>query len=245
MRYLQAFFQCLSMFSGIPCPHLSWREELRPEMTALLGLVGLVIGSLWAGVALVCQSLALSPLLTGGILTVTPWFLSGFIHLDGFMDCCDALLSRRDLEGRLRILKDPTCGAFSVIALVSLVLVTFSALAGEEISLPWGLLWVATLPRCCSALAVLALPSLSSSQYQQLPRQGSMIALATVLLLAGVLAGFLYHPAVFVTCLACLVGWSCGCLAGYRSFGGMSGDISGYAITLGEAWGLVTLALFS
>ena len=41
------------------------------------------------------------------------------------MDVCDALLSRRDKQEKLRILKDPHTGAFAVISVVMLFIVNF------------------------------------------------------------------------------------------------------------------------
>ena len=49
--------------------------------------------------------------------------LTRALHLDGFMDSCDALLGGFDLERRLEILRDPNVGAFAVIGLVCLLLI--------------------------------------------------------------------------------------------------------------------------
>ena len=49
------------------------------------------------------------------------------MHMDGFMDVNDAIMSRRPLEDRLRILKDSTVGAFAVITVMFLVLAMYVA----------------------------------------------------------------------------------------------------------------------
>ena len=46
--------------------------------------------------------------------------------LDGFMDCTDSIMSRRDLEERQRIMKDPTVGSFAVV-MVCFLLITWFA----------------------------------------------------------------------------------------------------------------------
>lgn len=51
--------------------------------------------------------------------------ITGMLHLDGFMDVCDAILSRRSKEEKLRILKDSATGAFAVIPLVILFFLQF------------------------------------------------------------------------------------------------------------------------
>ncbi len=235
------------MFTAIPCPPVPWKDSFRPYLTALLGLVGLCLGMLWTGLGVLCVAVDLPPLMTGALLTLCPWFLSGFLHLDGFLDCCDGILSRRDLEERRRILKDSHCGAFAVIAFVCLALVNFSGLASvswETVGIPWGFVWISALPRCLSAVAVLALPSLSSSQYHQKPKEKTPLLVAVVLLVL-VLGGCGLTGGHSIFCgVSAVLGWGLGCVPGYRSFQGMSGDISGYSITLGECCGLVALALF-
>ena len=65
--------------------------------------------------------------MAGAVLAGWPWLATGFLHLDGFMDSCDAILSRRDLEERRRILKDPHTGSFAVISLVILTILSLGA----------------------------------------------------------------------------------------------------------------------
>lgn len=60
------------------------------------------------------------------ILCAFPWLVTGFLHLDGFMDVCDAVLSRCDLETRQRILKDSHCGSFAVICMILLAAAQWS-----------------------------------------------------------------------------------------------------------------------
>lgn len=72
----------------------------------------------------------------GLLIAAAPWLTTGFLHLDGFMDVCDAVLSRRDLPRRQEILKDSHCGAFAVISMVLLALSQWSfAMAREELPL--------------------------------------------------------------------------------------------------------------
>lgn len=54
-------------------------------------------------------------ILAAGILLAVPLFITGGIHMDGFMDTCDARASYGDREKKLGILKDTHTGAFAVI----------------------------------------------------------------------------------------------------------------------------------
>ena len=47
--------------------------------------------------------------------TLIPIFVTGGIHLDGFMDTCDAIASHAEREKKLEILKDSHCGAFAIL----------------------------------------------------------------------------------------------------------------------------------
>lgn len=243
----KAFFMCFSMFTAIPCPFSIWENRLRPLMTAMLSLVGLCIGGLWGSFFLLCHILQLPNLLSGAFMTIFPWLISGFIHLDGFMDCCDGILSRRNLQERQRILKDSHCGAFAVISFVSLALVNFTAMISistEYISIISGFLWISAIPRGLSAVAVLGLPSMSGSQYEAVEQKRTAMVVAVLFLIIIVISSFFAGREQFFSGISAMIGWSIACKRGYHSFQGMSGDISGYAITLGETFGLVALAIF-
>ena len=111
-------------FSQIPCPVKRWDEEARKWMVALMPLIGISCGL----VQLIAFYLLKFVESFGGeifaqplqatLLTMAPLLVCGFIHLDGYMDVSDGILSRRDLEKRRAILKDSSIGAFAVIMVV-------------------------------------------------------------------------------------------------------------------------------
>ena len=111
-----AFFMAWGMFWMVPCPLKWWDERARKGMLLFLPVIGLLNGLVWA-LFVWLREKYLPGLLGAGLLTVIPYVFSGFIHLDGYMDCADAVLSRRDLETRRKILKDSHVGSFAVVAL--------------------------------------------------------------------------------------------------------------------------------
>ena len=242
--YLNAFLMCQSMFCAIPAPQV-WDERARDKMLLFLPVVGLELGLLWAGLGWLCRFLGLPELVTALVLTVWPWISTGFLHLDGFMDVTDAVKSCRSPERRREILKDPHVGSFAVIGLALLVLAqyVFFASVGRETPL-WVLVFVPAVSRCCSALAVTVLPAMSTSQYaeQKKPR-GHVVVLIAMLLIFLTMAWFLCskYAAVLVAVLA---GYGLTLRRGYRSLGGMNGDIAGAALTMGELWAAGALMLF-
>jgi len=100
MLWLYGFFMAWGMFLALPCPFRKWDEAARGHMLACLPLVGLVVGGLWALAAWLLKLLSCPAGIAALVLAAVPWLVTGFIHLDGFMDVCDAVLSRRDIETR-------------------------------------------------------------------------------------------------------------------------------------------------
>lgn len=61
------------------------------------------------------------------VLIILPVIITGGIHVDGYMDTCDALNSYGDREKKLAILKDSHIGAFAVIKLLVYYVLYFAA----------------------------------------------------------------------------------------------------------------------
>ena len=102
--WIYGFFMAWGMFLALPCPLKIWNERARSKMVCCLPLVGLVVGGVWVLAAYAGRFLP--PPVAGLLIAAAPWLVTGFLHLDGFMDVCDAVLSRRDLPRRQEILKD-------------------------------------------------------------------------------------------------------------------------------------------
>ena len=235
---------CQSMFCSIPFPCRLWDEKVRDKMLLFLPLVGLEIGAIWAGLAWLCQALALPRFVRALLLTVCPYLLTGYIHLDGYMDVSDAVGSCRTLERRREILKDSHVGSFAVIALALLLLSGYALFAAMEESADWRiLLLVPVVSRCCSALAVILLPPMSTSQYAAQKRPRSHVVLLICIAAAAVALGFLWTGMGGLALLGVLAGYGLGLHKSYRSLEGMNGDIAGYSLTLGELAGAAILAL--
>lgn len=243
MKVLRGFVMCQSMFCALPCRCRVWKEEARTAMVACLPIVGVEIGLLWAGLWWLCSYFALPQMVTGFLLCAVPYVLTGKIHLDGFMDVCDAVGSCRDLEKRRNILKDPHVGSFAVIGLGLLLLAGF-ACAASGAHEGWILAFVPVVSRCCSALAVLCLKPMSTSQYAGRKKTSPLAVVWLVLLLIGCVAcGFVFFCSQGFVPVTVLAVHGLALLRGYRSLGGMNGDISGYALTLAELAGLAAWAL--
>ena len=231
--YLHAFAMCQSMFRAIPFPFQIWDEKARGKMLLFLPLVGLEIGALWGLLAWGCEALELPAAIRALALAAFPYLATGCIHLDGFMDVTDAVKSCRSPERRREILKDSHVGSFAVIYLALVLLSQFALnLAGE--GPVWLLALIPGVSRCCSALAVEALPPMSTSQYAQREKNRVRIALLLGMLLVFAGLGFLAWGKYGFALIGCLAGCGLALRRGYCSLGGMNGDIAGYSLTMGE-----------
>lgn len=243
--WIYGFFMTWGMFLGIPCPYPRWDEKARDKMMVCLPLIGCVVGGVWALCAWLLRLWNPPAALRAAVLAIVPWVTTGFIHLDGYMDVCDAVLSRRDLETRQRILKDSHCGAFAVICLGLLMLGQWSLFLSAE-SLP--LLALGMIPaavRASAGFAVLTLRPMGTSQYAKLDRQKLRARQAALVVLEVLACGlpvlFCGLPGLAPLC-GCAVYWLAA-WHGFRQLNGMSGDISGFALTLGELAGVAALIL--
>ena len=99
-KAVTGFFMSWGMFCAIPCPLKLWSEDAKLLSVVFIPFIGAVIGLIWSACAVLLRLIGAPQLITAALLTICPYLLSGFIHLDGFMDCCDAILSRRDLAER-------------------------------------------------------------------------------------------------------------------------------------------------
>ena len=233
--YLHAMLMCQSMFCAIPSPWKIWEEKAKDKMLLFLPVVGLEIGAIWALLAWLCRWLQLPALIAGVLLCAYPYLVTGFIHLDGFMDVTDAVKSWRSPERRREILKDSHVGSFAVIGVTLLILAQFALFASVPKTADWRILiFIPALSRCCSALAVTGLPSMGTSQYAGQRKPKSHILCLTVMLCVILTAGFLVGGRYGFALLGCLGGYGLALRRGYKSLEGMNGDIAGYALTIGE-----------
>ena len=242
-KYLHAFVMCQSMFCAIPAPQL-WDEKAKDKMLLFLPVVGLEIGLIWAALAWLCSFLKLSFLVTALVLTAYPFVLTGFLHLDGFMDVTDAVKSCRSLERRREILKDSHVGSFAVISVVLLMLAQFAFFASSPAEADFHILiFIPAVSRCCSALAVTGLKPMSTSQYADQKKSQSHIVVLNIMLCVFLAVAFLLCEKYGFVLIGCLAGYGLALLKALKSLKGMNGDISGYALTISELCAIAVCAL--
>ena len=242
-QYFNAFFMCQSMFCAIPCPMKIWDENARDKQLLFFPFIGAEIGLLWFALAKLCLFLNLPFFLTAFILAVYPFVISGYIHLDGFMDVTDAVKSYRSLEKRREILKDSRVGAFAVIGCIILFIGQFAVFASMELPNAAALVFIPIVSRCCSSLALNTFKKISESQYVGVAKNKGQIVVLTAQLLLILVLSFIVCGKKAITVLAVIAGYALALSKAYKSLEGVNGDVAGYALTISEFCGVLVLAL--
>ena len=255
MKLLTGFWMAWGNFLALPCPCKKWNNDMKNAMLGFLPLIGLIIGAIWAGLCVLFVMLGLPYLVISFLVTFALFALYGFIHLDGFMDCCDAILSRRPVEERRRILKDSHCGAFAVISL-AFMLLAYYAFISTALSIGVDFVDLCMIPvasRSVAALNVTLRRPIGHSQYAQgagaensaQKKWTAAAILIQFLVFCGVGLFFATVPkSSAIAVAAVLAATYLAALYGKRQLGGMSGDVAGFAIVWGELAGVLAMTLF-
>ena len=187
------------------------------------------------------------PLLSAAILVVAMVVLTRAIHLDGFMDCCDALLGGFDRERRLAILRDSHVGAFAVVGVVALLLLKVAAITALP---PAGRFWLLILFPSLSRWGMLlvleffpyARPQGIGVPFQPSGGRWQLLAGLVVVLVATVALAGPGGLALFAAATAVALG-----LGAWASklLGGVTGDVYGTVNEVAEATVLVLAAILA
>ncbi|ANY69582.1 cobalamin 5'-phosphate synthase [Paenibacillus sp. BIHB 4019] len=126
--HAQALVAAIQFLTRIPVPlTVPFEPQVLSRSTAYFSIAGSIIGGMITlGFAAVQSWLPAGP---GAVLLLALWLsLSGALHMDGWMDTADGVLSHRSRERMLEIMKDSRVGAMGVLAAVLLVLFKFTVL---------------------------------------------------------------------------------------------------------------------
>ncbi|WP_339172016.1 adenosylcobinamide-GDP ribazoletransferase [Paenibacillus sp. FSL H7-0943] len=256
-----AAFQFLSRFPVKGDPGFS--PELLRRSVIFYPMVGAAIGlCVAAGAALTGLLLPAWP---AAVLTLILWVgLTGGLHLDGWMDSADGLLSYRPRERALEIMKDSRVGAMGVLACVLLLLFKASLLAALIEGLAYYELPLLLVPAVWSrwymVRAMVRYPiargdeglaanfaGLASSHERRALAVAALLSLAAaaapLALGAGLAAWPLHLAAALLLPVAAL---ACGTAAARRissRLGGLTGDVYGALNELLEVVLLLVLLL--
>ena len=242
------FIMALSMFTIIPMPYKSWRDECVRHMMKVYPLVGLVVGLINYYVYRIADYFNLSTILIVAITMVTPFIITGMLHLDGFMDVCDALLSRRDQKEKIRILKDPNTGAFAVISLAILFIIDFAAtytLVENKVNVI-GIIIIPIISRSLMGLMLLKKDSMKESSlgayFKKDTGKIDILILYLFLLASSISFIIIFNLKAILVPVFMIISAVISVNKSTKELGGMSGDSAGYGLVIAEVVGILFLA---
>lgn len=243
----ESFCVAFSLYSAIPMPRVTWTRENMRYAFCFFPAVGAAVGAavlLWLRFCLMWGQ----PVVFAAVAAALPVLLTGGIHIDGFCDTLDALGSHGDADKRLEIMKDSRAGAFAVMGCTLYCLVTFAFWMVFYERPTNAVFFLYILSRGFSGLAVMrfrcAKGSGLAASFATAADKRPVIFFMYVYLLACIIC-----MAVFTPLGALLCAGSAFCLfqfyreRAYRLFGGITGDLAGWFLSLCELLGLMMLVL--
>ncbi len=233
-----SFVTAFSMYSRVPMPRVKWTGENMKYVFAFFPLVGALEGVLFYFLALWLSLSGSGSFFSGALLTAFTVIYTGGIHLDGFLDVCDAYGSFRGKEERIRILKDPHVGSVAVISGITLFLLKTAAYGELK---PEAFLITALsffLSRTLSALSVLCFPEAYKSgtafSFREVSGHAVNPLLVVYLVFSAGAALYLSLPGGILLIVLSTVLFFLYYLGSVKNFGGINGDQAGFFLELYE-----------
>jgi adenosylcobinamide-GDP ribazoletransferase len=231
----------LSFLSAVP---VGRAVELGPRdlrrSAALLPVVGGVVGALVAVVA--WGSSQVLPTFVAAVLGVAAGVaVTAALHLDGLGDVADGIGASLAGSDPAHAMRDPRLGTFGIAAVLLDLLLKTSTLSALMITgFPWPVVAAGTLSRVAPVAMAWRLPYAGAGTGTWTAGIGARaVALASAIALAiAIPSAGIATPGMIVTVVAAstLIGWW-----SKRRLGGVTGDVFGAAIELGETFALVAV----
>lgn len=248
---LKSIIVAFSVYSKIPMPKFEWASDDMKYHLCFFPWVGALIAVLEWILYCFFQAGTFGKAFFVLFALALPLLVTGGFHVDGFMDTMDALHSYQSKEKKLEIMKDPHIGAFAVISLLVYMLLAVCFLS--EIDGRRAL--AAILPfffisRTLSGIAVTCFPKAKKdgmlSDLSAVENKKAVL-ISLIIQFAAAIAFMLYASAFsFIYCgavlAAVLLFFAWFYFMSKREFGGITGDLCGFFVTVSE---LIALAAVS
>lgn len=249
MKILQSLVVAVSMYSKIPMPKREWNEENMKYALCFFPLIGMIIGGGIYAMGNLLFAMESSALLRGAVFTLFPIILTGGIHMDGFMDTMDALSSWGDREKRLAILKDSHAGAFAILGMGCYLVWSIAIWSEVKPEMLGVLAGIFVLSRALSGLSVVTFPHAREQGLARTFRDGAkkkivQITMSVYLLTVCIFMIWQNRCLGIVAIIAGLLTFGYYKRMAVRTFGGTTGDLAGYFLSLAELL-MVTAVVFA
>lgn len=238
--FIYGFLLAIQFLTRIPIPIQSpWNYKTSRWALRSYPVVGLVLGSVIMVIFWILVPHLPVLILTLVIISLWVW-LTGGLHLDGWMDVADAVGSNAPLEKKWEIMKDPHVGSFGHIALLFLLawktVLIYELLHFDKFIIAF--LFIVTCSRLGAVMLMVFLPSAKSEGLawewkKHINRIDFIYAIIPVIVFVFLLPSFYIFLLAYILFVIIYGTWV------KQTFKGINGDLLGTAIEGGELWGLV------
>lgn len=241
MSVFKSLILAFSIFSRIPMPKAEWNQKNMRYLLACFPLVGAGVGLLLFGWGKFAVSVRLSRMLFACGLTLIPIAVTGGIHIDGFCDTVYAMTNHAAPEKKSELLEEKNISSFSVLSMVSYLLLYFSLcyeiiLSNRSLVL---LICIHIVSRILCAFSIVMLPSDDNSSalsaFAGSAAKTPVYAILAAMLFACEVTALAISP--LGGCLILLNGAVCFLLLkrmAQRDFKGLHGDMIGFFLQINE-----------
>mgnify|MGYP004467799817 FL=1 len=225
-------------------PRSEWTDENKSYAMCFFPWIGAVIGLLSYGMFRFSKWFGIH---RGGnhslfftiLLILIPVFVTGGIHLDGFLDTQDALSSWQTKERRLEILKDSHAGAFAIISCTVYFLIYIGVYSCLSVRSMEVIAYSFVLSRTLSGLSVVTFPQArKKGMAADFSESASTKITRIVLVVYLIILCFMISLTGGICGVGCVI--AAGVVFGYyyrmamKNFGGVTGDLCGYFLQVCE-----------
>jgi adenosylcobinamide-GDP ribazoletransferase len=152
---MKSLLLALQFLSVIPVKFKRVNDKEIVQSMVYFPVAGILLGLILCGINYLLSLLKLPSLSKDIILIVSLIFLTGGIHLDGLSDTLDAILSRKNRDEMLKIMRDSRIGVMGALGIVSIILLKISFLYSIDNAIkPISLILMCSLSRWSLVIAM-------------------------------------------------------------------------------------------
>lgn len=225
-------------------PEIPWEEEKHRYALCFFPLIGAVIGGLEMVWWWLAGRIGIGAVCYGTVAACLPLWVTGGIHMDGYMDVWDAKACFGSREKKFEVMKDSRIGAFAAIHVCLYLLLQaalFTEIGTKAAAIACAGCFVQS--RALSALAAVTWNNARKAGTLQSftrPAQKRLTVAVELLWLFAAWGGmcFVHLPAGIGAAAGAAVSFLYYRRFAEKTFGGITGDLAGYFLQICELAGL-------
>jgi adenosylcobinamide-GDP ribazoletransferase len=247
---INAFFFALTFLTRLPSPvPVIYSDELPSKSMVFYPVIGTIIGLILIFLDYFF-SLIFASTISNILLLISLVYLTGGLHLDGFIDTVDGIFSGRERDRMLVIMQDSLIGSFGAIAIVLLLLLKYNLFKELSGSVRFPLLLLMpSISRYLVLIVVYKYPLAASSKlgrgFNYYLTKKEIISASIYLTVLCFLVSFIFSLNLYIEVFIVLFTYLIVILiSNYvnKKLTGLTGDIYGAIIEISEV--VILLAFF-